>query len=556
MPRSDAPVKQFSANQSSAPTLAHTASVNAAAVNPDEGTSTSHSDSVRSARWLILIVCFTAGTALRLAHLAAKPFWFDECFSALLARLDWRNFLHLLWWREANMSLYYLLLRAWLGIVPVSAQSEFYIRSLSVVFAMATLPALYWLARLLYDRRVALIAAVLFTANAYSVRYAQEARSYALFLLLATLSSGFLVAWRRKPLERNLQGYILLSILAVYAHLYALLLIVAQWIALRRVSLDEFTSPDIALRQDNAVLVARLRRAWKVIGIAVVPLLIFVAKTGAGPIRWIPRPGIHDLVAFFENLAGSDSWPLLAIYTLACLGAVVGAGVWFWKRADSWEGWRARFLLVWLLFPVVLTVLLSQARPVFLGRYMIFCLPPLLILAAAGLARLRQSWMLAVALTAMLFLSLQGVAFVYGHDFDDQRDGSSAASDFILDHTQPGDGVIFHIAEGRVPYEFTRSLRTGENTASPAFTRPLGPEILFPHNGAGLNYRDFTGKPTEEFLRSIAPSHPRLWVLLIDNGPQGNPDATTAMLTQTLPELFPNVQRWQFPRVELRLYSK
>jgi mannosyltransferase len=555
MPRSDAPVNQFPANQSSAPTLPP-GSVNSAPVHRDEGTSASQSDAVRSARWLILIVCFAAGTALRFAHLTAKPFWFDECFSAVLARLDWHDFLHLLWWREANMSLYYLLLRAWLGIVPVSAQSEFYIRSLSVVFAMATLPALYWLARLLYDRRVALISAVLFTANAYSVRYAQEARSYALFLLLATLSSGFLVAWLRKPLQRNLLGYILLSILAVYAHFYALLLIAAHAIALRRVTLDEFTSPDMGVRQDNAVLVARLRRAWKVIGIAVLPLLIFAAKTGAGPIRWIPRPGIHDLLTFLENLAGSNSWPLLAIYTLACLGAVVGAGAWFWKRTDTWDAWRTRLLLVWLLFPVVLTVLLSQARPVFLGRYMIFCLPALLILAAAGLARLRKSWMLAVALTAMLFLSLQGVAFVYGHDFDDQRDGSSAASDFILDHTQPGDGVIFHIAEGRVPYEFFRSLRANENTPSPTFSRPLGPEILFPHSGPGLNYHDFTGKPTAEFLRSIAPSHPRLWILLIDNGPQGNPDATTAMLTQTLPDLFPNVQRWQFPRVELRLYSK
>jgi hypothetical protein len=44
--------------------------------------------------------------------------------------------------------------------------------------------------------------------------------------------------------------------------------------------------------------------------------------------------------------------------------------------------------------------------------------------------------------------------------------------------------------------------------------------------------------------------------LLIDNGPQGNPDPTTEMMTQTLPELFPNLQRWQLSRVELRLYSK
>ena len=97
------------------------------------------------------------------------------------------------------MSLYYLLLRIWLHF----GQSEFFIRSLSVVIAAATIPAIYWLARLLYDRRVALIAAALLTVNAYSVRYAQEARSYALFLLLATLSSGFLIALLREPSRRH-----------------------------------------------------------------------------------------------------------------------------------------------------------------------------------------------------------------------------------------------------------------------------------------------------------------------------------------------------------------
>ena len=515
--------------------------------NQDAGASSLPSKSVRSARWLTLIVLFATGAVLRWVALASKPFWFDECFSVEVARIDWRNFLHLLWWREANMTLYYLLLRPWLHF----GQSEFFIRSLSAVIAVATIPAVYWLARLLYDRRIALIAAALFTFNAYSVRYAQEARSYALFLLLATLSSGFLVTWLRQPQRRNRLGYVLISIFAAYAHLYALLLLVAQGLVLSRIGI-----PDPSPSHKLAKLYASMRRAWKTIGIAVLPLLIFVVKTGAGPIRWIHRPGAHDVLEFFEHLAGSESWPLAVLYAIACVVAIAPVASRLWARNQPWRTWRAQFLLVWLLLPLLLTVLLSYARPVFLARYLIFCLPPLVILAAAGLARLRQSWMLAAALTIMLFLSLRGVFFVYGHDFDDERDGSGAASNFILDHTQAGDGVIFHIAEARVPYEFFRSVRAGENSASPAFKRQLGPEILFPKHGPGLDYRDFTGKPTADFLGSVAPSHPRLWILLIDNGPPGKPDPTTALLTQTLPQFFPQLQRWQFPRVELRLYSK
>jgi hypothetical protein len=44
--------------------------------------------------------------------------------------------------------------------------------------------------------------------------------------------------------------------------------------------------------------------------------------------------------------------------------------------------------------------------------------------------------------------------------------------------------------------------------------------------------------------------------MLMNNGPADNPDPTTVMLTQILPESFPRMLRWQFPRVEVRLYSK
>jgi mannosyltransferase len=507
----------------------------------------SQPDSVGRAHWLTLLLLLAAGTVLRFLFLIRKPFWFDECFSVEVARVSGSNFLHLLWWREANMSLYYVLLRIWLQF----GHSEFFIRSLSVLIAAATIPAIYWLGRLLYDRRVALIAAALFAFNAYSVRYAQEARSYALFLLLATLSSGFLIAFVREPARHNHRGYVLVSILAVYAHFYALLLLGVHWLALRWMGRGGH-APD----QSNTPPLAHLRHAWIAIGLAVLPLLVFVAKTGAGPIKWIQRPGLRDVIEFYEHLAGGANWMLLVVCAAACVAAVVPVGKALLSRDQDWETWRSQFLLMWLFFPVVLTIVLSFARPVFLGRYMIFCLPALLILVAAGLARLRPSWLLAGALAAMLLLCAQGVSFVYGSDFDNERDASVAAASFILDHAQPGDAVVFHIAETRIPYEFSRSHRSGQSTASPNFTAELGPEIIFPYHGAGLDYRDFTGKPTADFLRAVAPSHPRVWIMLMNNGPAGKPDPTTVMLTKVLPESFPRTLQWEFAKVEVRMYSK
>jgi len=91
------------------------------------------------ARRLTLLILVSSGSVFRLLFLARKPFWFDETFSVALARMRWGSLLRVLAWREANMSLYYLALRIWLHLAPQSGQSEFFIRSLSVIFAAATL---------------------------------------------------------------------------------------------------------------------------------------------------------------------------------------------------------------------------------------------------------------------------------------------------------------------------------------------------------------------------------------------------------------------------------
>ena len=91
-----------------------------------------------------------------------------------------------------------------------------------------------------------------------------------------------------------MRGYVVTSVLAVYAHLYAVLLLLAHWIVIAGIS----------RRADGQAPSRSLRRSGKIIGLAILPLLIFVAKTGAGPIRWIQRPGVGDLFEFSEHLAG------------------------------------------------------------------------------------------------------------------------------------------------------------------------------------------------------------------------------------------------------------
>jgi len=505
------------------------------AVNDRPSVSSPHS---RSANWphgVTLVLLLGAAILMRVLCLACKPFWFDECFSVEISRMDWHNFVRVLWWREANMSLYYALLRIWLH----HGSSEFFIRSLSVLFAAISIPAIYWLTTLMFEREVATIATALLALNDFHIRYSQEARSYALFLLLSTLSGGFLILFLRQPTRRWQTAYTLASILAVYAHLYALLLLVAHGLVLQRagIPIDGQSRPKVMFD---------LRRAWITIGIAVSPLIVFVAKTGAGPIRWIHRPGITDVWNFWRYFAGGV--PLLAAASLVLIVARLGGRL--WAKDQGWEAWRVQFLAVWLLFPILITLLLSVAKPVFYPRYMIFCLPPLLILFAFALASLPSRWIRATAVCAVLVLSARMIPFVYAHDFEDERDGAGDATNFILDKAKTGDGVIFHIPQARVPYQFFCSLRAGGPVGSEGF----GPDVLYPRHGAHLEYLDFKSKLSPDLLRSIIAGRPRIWVVLMYNGPK-LPDPTAVLLKESLPQSYSRVEKWDSPKVEILLYS-
>src|SRR5690348_10859447 len=97
-----------------------------------------------------LALCCVTATALGFYHIGAKTFWFDEGVSAVIARLDCYNFVRILWRREGNMSLYYLLLRGWILL----GHSESFLRSLSLIFAVGTVPAIYALGKRLFSTRI------------------------------------------------------------------------------------------------------------------------------------------------------------------------------------------------------------------------------------------------------------------------------------------------------------------------------------------------------------------------------------------------------------------
>jgi hypothetical protein len=479
---------------------------------------------------LVLALLVAAAAILRFHALGQKSVWIDEGVSIEMARLDWYNFVRILWRHEANMALYTLLLRCWLPF----GDSERWIRTLSVLPALATIPAVYVLGRKLFDARVGLMAGFLLTIHAFHVRYSQEARSYSLFAFLSVLSCIYFLKFLEHPSSRNRKGHVLTSVLAVYTHFFAGLLIVAQWLSLKLL--------------DRSELESLAKKNWRQTAIAIFPLLVFVATTGVGVLRWIPRPGLTSLYVTSIYFTGGGGNRLLWLYAAACALALIPIlpSIFQFLRM-SWNSWRFIFVAIWLLFPIAATFLISQWKPCFLARYFIFTLPALTLLAAAGIARLRWRVLMAGALLLFAAWALPAVYLGYSKDLDTGREDFRAASRYILDHAHSGDGILFYQPIGRMPYEYYRSI-----IAAPAY-----PTVVYPAYGQALTFRDFyAGKPPDAVLSAVASQYPRVWIVLTHNMLASGPDPTTSVINSLYASKYSELRREQFQEIELRLYCR
>src|SRR3954471_7651412 len=178
----------------------------------------------------LLIALTLAGAALRFATLDLQSFWFDESVTVGLVRHDLWGVLDRIPGSESTPPLYYVV--AWLW-TRVFGSGEVGIRSLSALLGTAAIPVFYLAAReLTRSERAGVAVAAVAAFNPLLVWYSQEARTYALLMLLGGLSLYFFA-------RRSLLPWAVTSALALTAHYFAGFLVVPEaalllWRAPRR----------------------------------------------------------------------------------------------------------------------------------------------------------------------------------------------------------------------------------------------------------------------------------------------------------------------------------
>jgi mannosyltransferase len=132
---------------------------------------------------------------------------------------------------ESAPPLYYVL--AWLW-TQVTGTGEFGLRSLSALAGVATVPVVYLVGLELRGRRAGLVAAALVAVNPMLLWYSQEARAYALLVLLCAISLLYCVRALRGGRGRDFTAWGVVSALALATHYFAVFPIAAEALLLMR----------------------------------------------------------------------------------------------------------------------------------------------------------------------------------------------------------------------------------------------------------------------------------------------------------------------------------
>jgi mannosyltransferase len=526
-------------------------------------------------RLLIAVVPAVLGLITGGYHLGRVPLWRDEAATKAIAGRRVIQILATMPHDDLVHGAYYLVVHY---VIRLLGSSNHALR-LPSVLAMAVACAF---TALVAERLASgagrgraactgLTAGVIFALLPATISYAQEARSYALVTMMATIATYLLLRALDDGRPGWWAGYGAAVFLAALFNLFGLLILVAHGLTLLALARPA-TARHFLRRRLGAPL------GWVAASAVTVVLLIPVVIMAYGQrtaLSWISStPSLGREASTLARLwAGSDGlvWP---VFSLAALG--VAASVIADRRAPG----PATVALPWLAAPPAILIAFSALHPIYDQRYVEFCLPAFAICVASGIGwlwrlagialgrtRLGRAWLgrtgpgrtwpgpgllswlallpalaAAVALVVAL-LPADAVVRLPGY----QPDNLEREAGIIAANARPGDIAFFIPVNDRiVSMPFPSSWRKLRDIALE--TSPVASDTLYGTDvGPATLLRRFTHVT-------------RVWVISSANDPEAAYLATTEPTAldreeYRLVDAMRRIHRWRDGDTELTLYA-
>ncbi len=401
-----------------------------------------------------------AAFALRVYHLDTPSLWYDETFSVWLAQDSLKDLIHRVVSVDNHPPLFALLLFV---TSRLFGDTDFTLRFLSVATSTLAVAAFIRLGRRVGGPAVGLSVGVLAACSPYYVYYGQEARDYALALLLGVLAldaairavTAFrLAAWLELGVEVVLSlythyafGFVLVALAVVLAPVTLLRWVQAGW----RVALP---GPAAA-----AAIVLLGYAPWSVFAVQ------SIARDNSFYEGGLPLLGVLNaqLMGFGGALdkAGLPTTVVEPYGAVLALLVAIGMVVVVAGRVVTGAGrWRTVLLVLAVaLLPVAAYVWLQQSVAKFSPRYLMTASPAYYLLAAVGLAWLRSLRLplvgagAAAACAGFLIAAWAGQLGAYYGGQNSPRDDWRGVGAYLQAERSPLDPVVVLAGYGRIPLD-------------------------------------------------------------------------------------------------------
>jgi mannosyltransferase len=335
--------------------------------------------------------------------------------------------------------------------------------------------------------------------HAFHIAWSQQARSYVLVTLLLIVSTQlFIAATEEGGATKRWIAYVVVTALAAYCHLFSGFVVLAQWLSLRRRDLASIgTKRVLMIGGSLSVLTA--------------PIVAFAAFQNKGQLDWVQPLTTDEFVGFLRTFVGSatatatvSNSVLLVAYALMCAAALT-------TLLRNWPRFRAHsnLLILWLMLPIAVTAFVSFKKSIFVDRFMLMCLPALLLLAAVGIVGLGDRRFLSKLVSGAVVTAV--IALSISEDLNQYRtllttkNNWRAMTEEVLKNQQRGDAAIFFTEQAHMSFNYYATLVNGrDNGMTPAITLP---DLKGTPTGA-------QPIPTAEEVRSAITGRARVWLIL------------------------------------------
>jgi len=516
----------------------------------------------RLGRWLVIAVPAATSLVVGGYSLGGPSLWRDEAYTKDAIGRSAGQIFTLLGNQDAVHGAYYLLMHVIAAVIGTSTTALRVPSLCAMVVAAAFTAAIGRRTALLAqapDARdrgpfgvpalTGLLSGLVFATAPYVTYYAQTARSYAIVTMFATIATYLLL--RAYPDGRWpwWLAYGAAVALTGLFNLFGLLILAAHALTLL---MTDARGSDARGRRIGPIPLRWL--AVSAAAVIVLGPLLQVAHSQQEQIAWLAKPDYNTIMSLFRDLAGSQAL-IVPFAGLALVGLVASC------IADNWRPLNpAAIALPWLVVPPFLLIAVSYVKPVYVERYIEFCMPAVAILVATGLvglirlgaaAPLRRRRLATIAsrcasavVIGVLAVMLAGPQAAI-RQTSARPDNLRLASAIVAAHEEPGDVVFYipldmHVLGTGYPAPFLR-LRDIALAQSPIASGTLaGTEITSP-----------------AILKSRFTHVSRVWVVTgASNYKFPAPATPTDDEKMALLAGFHIIDRWQAGEVMLTLYQR